>query len=111
EPADQLEDPGLHRDIERARRLVEDEDARLDRQRTSDRHALPLSTRELVGIPASVLGLQPHLLQQPYHPSRRVRAIGDSVDAQALSYRAPDPDSRIQRGIRILEDDLHRLAI
>src|SRR5581483_9282558 len=58
-----------------------------------------------------VLGLEPDLLQQPHHPPRRIRAIGDPVNAEALSHRAPDPHSRIERGIRILEDDLHSLAV
>ena len=35
--------------VERAERLVEQEDARLDRERAGERHALPLAARELVG--------------------------------------------------------------
>ena len=56
--AEQVEDLGLHGDVERRGRLVEDDEGRIGRERASDAHALALPARELVGIAADVVGLQ-----------------------------------------------------
>ena len=48
--AHQLEDLGLHRDVERRRRLVGDEQRRVHRQRLGDHRALSLTARQLVRV-------------------------------------------------------------
>ena len=48
--ADQVEDPGLDRHVERGRRLVRDQDLRIAGERHRDHHALPHAARELVRV-------------------------------------------------------------
>ncbi len=48
EIAEQVEDRGLNRDVQGGHGLVRDEDARLEDERTGDRHPLTLAARELV---------------------------------------------------------------
>ena len=72
---------GADAGVERRQRLVEQQDRRLDRERTGDRHALLLPARQLVRI--AVGGLrEPDQLQQ---------LIG------TLEARSPCPDCRIRR--------------
>jgi hypothetical protein len=47
---EQIEDLRLHRDIERRRRLVGDQEVRLVGKRHGDHHALALPTGELVRV-------------------------------------------------------------
>jgi hypothetical protein len=63
----QLDDLGLHGDVERRRGLVRDHQARLARQRHRDGHTLPESPRELV--------------REVMRPDRR---IGDADLAHAI---------------------------
>ena len=58
--------------IERAERLVEQEDARLDRQRPGERHPLPLAARKLVRIAARE-ALELYQPQQLHHPLANLR--------------------------------------
>ena len=58
--------------VERTERLVEQQDARLDRQRAGQRHALALPTRELRGQPVGELR-EVHELEQLLDPVRRSR--------------------------------------
>ena len=54
--AEQLQDLGPDRDIERRDRLVAHQQLGLEGDGTGDADALALTTRELVGVPAPVLG-------------------------------------------------------
>ena len=45
---------GAHLGVERAERLVEQQHARLDRERARQRHPLALAARELVGVALGV---------------------------------------------------------
>ena len=56
QPSQQLEDLGLERDVERARRLVRDQQRRLEQQRHRDHDALPHAARELVRVVVQALG-------------------------------------------------------
>ena len=56
-----------HLGVERAERLVEQQHARLDRQRPGQGHALPLAAGELRGI-ALGEALELDQLEQPHHP-------------------------------------------
>ena len=62
--AQQVQDLRLHRDVERAGRLVADDQLRVDRQRACDGDALPLTARELVRVAPERLGRQPDLGEQ-----------------------------------------------
>ena len=62
-----LHDLGLDRDVERRRRLVEHQQARVQRQRPRDADPLPLSAAELVGHPLHLAGVEVDQLQQASH--------------------------------------------
>ena len=84
QPRDQVEHAGLHRHVERARGLVEHEQARLDRQRAGDHDALTLAARELVRVAVRELRLEVDLGQQPGDALALLRARHDPVRAQRL---------------------------
>ena len=56
QPPQQLDDLRLERDVERARRLVGDQQRRLEQQRHRDHDALPHAARELVRVVVQALG-------------------------------------------------------
>ncbi len=62
--AQQVEDPRLHRDVERRHRLVGDQHARLHAQRPRQPDPLALAARELVRVAVAQLAAQPDLLEQ-----------------------------------------------
>ena len=71
QPRDQVEHARLHRHVERARRLVEDDQPRLDRERTGDHDALALTARQLVREALGELRAEADLGQQA--PTRRAK--------------------------------------
>ena len=103
ELADQLEDLGLDRDVERRRRLVGEHQHRLAGHRHRDHHPLALTAGELVRVradPARRLG-DPH----PLEPR-----LGRPVVACRLGELPAHPHGRVERGHRVLEDRAHPLA-
>ncbi|MNL70951.1 hypothetical protein D3C87_1960270 [compost metagenome] len=64
----EVDDRLLHRNVQRRRRLVEDEDFRLGRQRTGNGDALLLSAGKLMRIFAEIGLRQPHQPHQFLHP-------------------------------------------
>ena len=104
--ADQLEDLGLHRDVERGRRLVGDQQLRVQRQRLGDHRPLPLAARQLVRV-----GVDPPLgigdldqLEQLDRPLAGRLRRHRLVAAQHLGDLEPDGVHRVERGHRLLED-------
>ena len=72
------------------------------------RDALALAAGEFVRIAAHVLGLQPDLDQQARHAVVPLAGRGgELVDDQRFAEDRADRHARIERGERILEDDLH----
>src|SRR5439155_1425620 len=55
-------------------------------------------------------GIEPHDFQEVAHLTLTVGRVGTTVDGQRLGDDASHAHARIQRGERILEDDLHPLA-
>src|SRR5579864_4608165 len=88
---EQIHDLRANRNVERRHRLVEDDQLRIQRERARDPDALPLAARELVREPVRMLGRQADRAQQ----------LADDV-----AHR----HARIQRRIRILENDLELAA-
>ena len=111
QPRDQLEHPRLHRHVERACRLVEDEHARLDRERPRDRDPLALAARELMGEAPGVLGVEPNIAQKVGDACRRAGAVDGAVRPEGLGDRSADPHPRVEGRVGILEDDLDALAV
>ena len=102
----QVQDLRLHRDVERAGRLVEHDQVRVERQRAGDRDALPLPAGELVRVAVEVLPAEPDLLQQLDHAFGQVGAGRLAIDAERPADDVDDEMARIERGERILEHDL-----
>src|SRR5262249_10090455 len=85
-----------------------DDEARLDRERPCDADALALSAAELVRVPSEGVRGQTDELEQRSHPGAPFLARPDAVDREPLPDDARDPHPRVERSVRVLEDDLHR---
>jgi hypothetical protein len=106
----EIEHLRLDRLVERRDRLVEDEEARLERQRARDVDALTLAAGDLVRVaPGEACGLEPDTMEQI------VGARGRRAPAQPVHAR-PERDGvfhgepRIERGVAVLEYHLDLLA-
>src|SRR5262245_19417929 len=107
----QVDDLCLDRHVEGRHRLVGDDQLRAHGERAGDADALTLAAGEFVRVPAQVFGRETHGLQQLHHPLlARAPVRSELVDHQRLTDDRSDGHPRIQRRVRILEDDLHLLA-
>ena len=109
---EQVDDLGLHGDVERGDRLVADDDLRLEGERAGDPDALALAAGELVRIPVHVVGVEADALQQllgALQPPLPGRDVG--VHRPALGHDVADRHARVQRAVRVLEDDLDLAAV
>src|ERR1035437_8136713 len=110
QPRQQRQHLRLHRHVERRYGLVEHDELRLDGKRPRDRDALALSAGELVRELCGVARAQPDLLERSRHPRVRRGAFRELVRLDPLANGAAHAHSRIERGVWILEDDLHPAA-
>ena len=101
---EEVEDPALHGDVERAGRLVGDHQGRLERERDADQHALPHAAGQLVRVlPGARLGVaQPDRPQDLDGLLRGGRPAHPAVDAQHLRHLVADPGHRVERDARVL---------
>ena len=97
--------------VERRDRLVGDEQFGPDGERAGDADPLALSAGELARVLARVVRTQPHLCEELRDPLRAVLRGADRVDREHLEQRAADRLPRIERRVRILQDDLHPLPV
>src|SRR5205085_8818083 len=98
----------LDRDVERRDRLVADDEPRLDRERARDADALALPARELVRIAARVMRREADEPQQLLDARPQLlRSRDEAVEPQRLTENLAHGHARIERGIGVLEDDLH----
>ena len=108
----QVDDLGLNRHVQRGNSLVADDELRVRGERTGDADALPLSAGELVREAvqevrreaAFVHDVQDELLHTG------VLFLDHVVRLHALADDLADAHARVQRGIRILENELHIAA-
>ena len=108
----QVDDLRLDGDVERRRRLVGDQQARIAGERDGDHHALAHAAGELVGVGAEPLAghRYAHGFEQLDRPPSR-RGAGELLMAvQHLGQLAADGEHRIERAHRILEDHGHACA-
>ena len=106
--AEQVEDLRLHRDVERRDRLVADDDLGLERERAGDADALALAAGELVRkVVAPGRAAARRAPSASATSSRRSRRRADAVDVERRADDVAHALARIERGERILEDDLH----
>src|SRR5206468_11089827 len=90
------------------RGLIEDDEARTDGERARHDEALALTSAELVRQTLQHLPVEPDHLQRALGPRHGCRTVGDDLQReerldQRLQHRLP----RIERAVRVLENDLH----
>jgi hypothetical protein len=105
EAREQVDDLRLDRHVERRDGLVEDDQGRVEGERAGDADALPLAAGELVREAVAVLGAEADGPQQLGDALLALRAV-DVVDPQGLGDDLAHRHARVQRRVRILEDDL-----
>ncbi len=101
----QIDDLGLHRHVQRGDRFVRDDQTGPGRQRAGDPDALRLAPGELVRMPVEVFRPQAHQFEQfggpvPGRPDR------GPLHQQRFGDDPGDGLPGVQRGVRVLEDDL-----
>src|SRR3954453_14742938 len=106
----QVHDLGLHGDVERRRRLVGGQDARVERQRPGDHDALAHAAGELVRVVVHPLrsSWDPDAVHQLDGALLGLLAAGAPVHPEHLADLEADAVDRVQGGQRVLED--HRDA-
>jgi hypothetical protein len=103
----EVDDLRLHRHVQRGHRLVADQHLGVERDAAGDADALALAARELVRVPVDVLGVEPHEVEELLD-ARAAPALGHDVlvDLERLADDVTDRHPRVERGVRVLEDDL-----
>ena len=106
---DQVQHLGLDGRVERGRRLVEDQQRRLGRERHRDHGALQHAARELMRVAAHHAGRvgDPHLLEHLPAALERLLAL-DAGELEHLGDLPPDLDRRVQRPPGLLVDHRDR---
>ena len=105
EAGDQVEELGLHRDVEGRRRFVGDQQLGAQRQRHRQHDPLAHAARELMGVVADSLRRigDADLLEQGDHPRLDGLAADRLVGPDRLADLPTDGVLRMQTGQRILE--------
>jgi len=103
----QIQDLRLYGDVQRRNRLIADNQIRLAGKRTGDADTLTLPTGELVRKQSELLGPQANLGKQFRDLSVTFAGIADVHDIHGFANDLAGTHTRIERGKRILEDDLH----
>ena len=103
------QDPGPDRHVEHRDGLVGDEKLGTEDEARGDRHSLPLPARKLVWVAVDVeLGRsQAGELERALDLLAPLLLGADLVHLQWFLDRRPDPETRIQRLVWVLVDDLH----
>src|SRR5439155_23277839 len=103
----QIDDLGLDRHVQRRHRLIADDQLGLDGERARDADALALAAGELIRIASHVVRAQADGLQQLDDALFELPpGLGQSVNDQGFADDRADIHARIERGIRVLKDDL-----
>jgi hypothetical protein len=107
---EQVEDLGLYRHVQGADRLVREQHVGLRRQCSRDRHPLSLSAGQRPRAPAGDRLRQAHTVQQLPRELVPSRSSGEAVHDGRLRDRVVGVQSRVQRRVRILVDELDPAA-
>src|SRR5204863_2951467 len=97
----------LDGDVERGNRLVADDQARVERERAGYADALSLPAGELVRVTVDEVGVEADYLEQPLRAPPARAPVADPMDDERLRNDVSDGHPRVERRIRVLEDDLH----
>ena len=104
------DDLGLDRHVERADRLVADQQVRLQDQGAGDADSLPLAAAQLARIAVVERLVEAHRPQQLVAARSPLRATADAVDVERLADDGAGGEPRIERRVGILEDHLEPSA-
>ena len=112
--AQQIDDLGLHRNIESRSRLVQHDHARAQHQGAGDGDALALAAGKLMRIAVAhrraEADLAKHRVDARVNRPRPVEAkVGRSVHAQPLANDLGDAEARAETAIGVLENHLQAL--
>src|SRR5258708_7553077 len=102
--AQQVEDLGLNRHVERRGRLVEQEQTRFENEGAGDGDALTLAAGKLMRVAVEEIAAEADIVE---HALDAPAAIVHVLDRQPLHEDALDGLTRMKRAIRVLEDHLH----
>src|SRR5690606_40158476 len=84
-----------------------DDHLAVDGQSPGNTDPLPLPDRELVGVPAQVIGAEPHHFQELADPVvPLLPVLHQAVDLQGLADDVRHRHPRVEGGVGVLEDDL-----
>ena len=104
---EQIQNLRLHRHVERGGRLVQNDEARIQRERARDADALALSAGEFVRETIQMLTAQVHQFEQ-FDDARGQRFAAQArVNDERLGDDVVHGEARVERRVRVLEDDLH----
>src|SRR5437868_2949398 len=98
---------GLDRHVERGDRLVQDQHLRFRREGAGDGDPLPLPARERARQRACLPGVKADLVEQFTDPAGPFAPVHGEVQAEHLLQAVADPLAGVERGVGVLEDDLH----
>jgi len=107
-PAQQIEHLALDRHVQTGRRLVRDQQFRIQRQRPRDAHTPRLPARDLIGIARGKLRRQADHGQKPPRLGIQITIL-HALNAKGFGDQRLDRQTRRQRADRILEHH-HDLA-
>ena len=105
--AHQHQDLRLDGDVEGGDRLVGDQQFRLDREGAGDADALALAAGEFMREAVERGCRQADLIEQRRGAGAGGAAAGEAVHFHRLDQGLADGAARVERGVRVLEDDLH----
>ena len=108
---EELEDGRLDGDVESGGDLVADEQIGVGRERPRDRDALALAARELAREALGETGREPYALEQPDDLGSGIRPGEVAKNPGGARDRITDTVARIERVVRVLEDDLDATAL
>ena len=106
---EQLQHLGLHRHVQRRHGLVGHQQLGVHHQRAGDAQPLALAAAELVRVTFHRTGVHAHQLQQAAGLVQRLVAP-HAVVARAFDHGLGHGAPRVERAVRVLEDDLHAAA-
>ena len=95
--AQQVQDLGLNRDIQRRDGFVADDEVRLQCQCAGDADALTLAARELMGKQVPLVGTQPHRREQLRDPFLAFRGTADLLNVERAADDVGGGLARIER--------------
>ena len=104
--AEQVENPGAHRNVKRRQRFVQHDQLRLRCNGARDRDALPLAAGNFVNMPCPQVSRQADTFKQGVDRRRPACPIRDGMDTQRIVKHALDRRARVEGGKRVLEHHL-----